>query len=179
MEENNWRMIIWIQHLFMLIVLTRKALLFYNEYSTEDINAKSDAEYEMLKKMKERGIPVSGVGFQFHIPLNGVPVHMEDNFKRFAALGLKISITELDIRIKEPVDAEKLQQQKENYKQIMKIFLSMRPACVSFLTWGITDKHSWIPDFFKGTGWALPFDENYKKKPAYDGLNEALIDSDN
>jgi endo-1,4-beta-xylanase len=33
--------------------------------------------------------------------------------------------------------------------------------------WGVTDKYSWVPDFFPGEGAALIFDENYAKKPAY------------
>ena len=55
----------------------------------------------------------------------------------------------------------------------MTAFLN-NPNCTSFLTWGITDKYSWIPYFFKGWGAALPFDENYRAKPAYIGLKTAL-----
>jgi endo-1,4-beta-xylanase len=41
-------------------------------------------------------------------------------------------------------------------------------------TWGFTDKHSWIPSFFRGEGWALPWDANYQKKPAYEAVRDAL-----
>ncbi len=43
-----------------------------------------------------------------------------------------------------------------------------------FTTWGFTDKHSWVPNFYPGTGAALPFDEQYAPKPAYDALVEEL-----
>ena len=39
---------------------------------------------------------------------------------------------------------------------------------------GFTDKSSWIPIFFKGSGAALIFDEEYKPKPAYETLREEL-----
>lgn len=39
--------------------------------------------------------------------------------------------------------------------------------CTAIQTWGFTDKYSWIPGFFKGFGWALPFDDKYAKKPAF------------
>ena len=52
-----------------------------------------------------------------------------------------------------------------------------RPATgfVSIVTWGFTDKHSWVPGFFSGEGAALPFDENYNKKPAYEAIRAALL----
>jgi endo-1,4-beta-xylanase len=46
--------------------------------------------------------------------------------------------------------------------------------CVGVTTWGITDDHSWIPSFFSGYGAALPFDENYRPKPAYFAAIDAL-----
>ena len=47
-------------------------------------------------------------------------------------------------------------------------------GATTFMLWGFTDKHSWIPGTFPGTGDALIFDSNYKKKPAYDSLAAAL-----
>ncbi|MBS1708005.1 MAG: endo-1,4-beta-xylanase, partial [Armatimonadetes bacterium] len=40
--------------------------------------------------------------------------------------------------------------------------------------WGFTDKHSWIPGTFRGQGWALPWDAEYKPKPALDAIKRAL-----
>lgn len=59
------------------------------------------------------------------------------------------------------------------YQALMTVFLN-NPACKSFLIWGITDKYSWIPQFFKGYGAGLPIDENYNPKPAYAGMKTAL-----
>jgi len=49
-----------------------------------------------------------------------------------------------------------------------------QPSCKVFQTWGFTDKYSWIPKFFQGWGWALPFDAIYQKKPAYTSIKNAL-----
>jgi endo-1,4-beta-xylanase len=45
---------------------------------------------------------------------------------------------------------------------------------VGVTTWGVTDDHSWIPAFFSGYGAALPFDENYRPKPAVAAMIKAL-----
>ena len=40
--------------------------LFYNDYSAEGLNAKSDQVYALVKGMQARGVPIDGVGLQFH-----------------------------------------------------------------------------------------------------------------
>ena len=47
-------------------------------------------------------------------------------------------------------------------------------ACVALLTWGFTDRYSWIPSFRPGYGAALPFDADYQPKPAYEAMKGAL-----
>jgi len=150
------------------------ALLFYNDYGGEGMGGKSDKIYDYVKGMLERGIPVHGVGLQCHFQNTGFPAQgMDQNMKRLNELGLMAAITELDFRIEMPADDAELEQQRENYKNIMRVCLE-NPNCTSFLTWGFTDKYSWIPNFFNGYGAALPFDENYLPKPAYYGIREAL-----
>jgi endo-1,4-beta-xylanase len=46
--------------------------------------------------------------------------------------------------------------------------------CVALTVWGFTDKHSWVPGTFPGEGAALPYNENYAPKPAYQSLHDAL-----
>jgi endo-1,4-beta-xylanase len=40
-------------------------------------------------------------------------------------------------------------------------------------TWGIADNHSWVPSVFPGFGAALPFDAEYRPKPAVAAMIEA------
>lgn len=155
------------------------SLLFYNEAEAEEMNRKSDAIYAMVRDFQRQGVPIDGVGLQMHIG-NPHPdiASISANIGRFTALGLQVHITEMDVSL--PVDtngnasSEDLQQQASTYRQIAGACLSHR-GCTAIQTWGFTDKYSWIGSHSKKTrGAALPFDHNYRPKPAYEALREAL-----
>ena len=158
-----------------------QALLFYNEAGAQVINAKSDAIYAMVRDFKRRGVPIDGIGFQMHIGnLNPDIASISENIARFTALPVQVHITEMDVAI--PVDAngrarpEDLQRQAEIYRDIATACLS-HSGCTAIQTWGFTDKYSWIGSHTKHTkGAALPFDQYYQPKPAYDALRVALGD---
>ena len=153
-----------------------KAKLFYNDYNAEAMDAKSDAIYSMAQDFKNRGVPLDGVGFQFHIDLTfdnpTTLTSVASNFQRFAGLGLDVHITELDIRLSDS-SAASLDAQAKLYGEIAAICVQ-QPSCRLFQTWGFTDKHSWIPSFYPGMGWALLWDANYQKKPAYASVLNSL-----
>jgi endo-1,4-beta-xylanase len=152
------------------------ARLYYNDYSAETLNLKSDAIYAMASDFKNRGVPLNGIGFQMHIDLTfDDPVTLASfttNLQRFAALGMELHITELDIRLNSS-DAASLNAQAQLYGKITAICVQ-QPACKVIQTWGFTDKHSWIPSAIPGWGWALPWDANYQKKPAYSSVLQSL-----
>ena len=154
-----------------------KAKLFYNDYDTEALNAKSDAIYAMAKDFHLRGVPLNGIGFQTHVNLKfDDPKALSSfaaNLKRFSDLGMEIHITELDIALDDNSQPS-LQAQGELYRKVTEICLQ-NPSCRVLQTWGFTDKYSWIPGHSKGKqGWALPFDATYQKKRAYDGMVHVL-----
>jgi endo-1,4-beta-xylanase len=153
-----------------------KAKLFYNDYDTEVENKKSDAIYEMAKDFKKRGVPLDGIGFQTHVSLKfDDPEKIKSykkNLERFAKLGLELQMTEIDVRLDDS-SAASLNAQAKVYGEITRLCVE-QPACKAWQIWGFTDKHSWIPQFYKGHGWALLWDENYQKKPAYGAVREAL-----
>ena len=158
-----------------------KALLFYNDYDTEAVNAKSDAVYEMVKDFKKRGVPIDGVGIQAHIlsldvnELSSLPA----NLKRLTALGLQVHITEMDVGLRLDktgglLDQADLDRQAEIYRFVAKACVQ-EPGCTAFVAWGFTDKYSWIPGYTKGEkGAALLFDQLYAPKPAYHALLKVL-----
>ncbi|HEY3971929.1 MAG TPA: endo-1,4-beta-xylanase [Candidatus Sulfotelmatobacter sp.] len=152
------------------------AKLFYNDYDAEEMNKKSDAIYAMAADFKKRGVPLDGIGFQAHVTLKfddpAKLVSFARNMERFAKLGLELHITELDIRLGDS-SAASLGAQAKLYAEITTLCVQ-QPACKLIQTWGFTDKHSWIPQFYKGQGWALLWDANYQKKPAYEAVHDAL-----
>jgi endo-1,4-beta-xylanase len=158
------------------------ALLFYNEAEAEGINRKSDAVYAMLKGLKQRGVPIDGVGLQMHVSqLNFDPGPVRANIARLIALGLQVHITELDVSLPVRSDGmattEDLQQQAEIYRGIVRACLQ-NPGCTAIQTWGLTDRYSWIGSHSQGTrGAALLFDWSYRPKPCYDAVLQELSSS--
>lgn len=153
-------------------------LLFYNDYGGEGLTDKANAIYQMVKGMKKRGIPIDGVGMQMHIDDSGYPMNngFKKNIERLTALGLKVQITELDVRLQTPTSAASLEKQARIYHDLMVICLQ-NPNVTAVLTWGLTDRYSWIPNYapmWKGTGKPLLFDADFNKKPAYFGVQNAL-----
>ena len=151
------------------------ALLFYNDYNTEEVNRKSDSMYAMVKQLKKKGVPISGIGFQMHLDLeNKINFNsIWENIRRFAALGVEIHFTEVDVRIEEPITESKLLVQAAVYGEIARIFMEEK-QCKAFVLWGINDRISWIPRYFKGYGGACIFDSLYRPKPAYDTLMQVF-----
>ncbi len=156
-----------------------KALLFYNDYGAEPVNAKSDAIYKMARDFLSRNVPIAGIGMQMHFTSEADSLaSIEANIKRIAELGLQVQITELDVRI--PVDssggatAVAVSTQSRIYHDAVALCLKF-PRCTAVQTWGFTDKYSWIPRAYPGYGAALEFDRAYRPKPAYESIREALI----
>jgi endo-1,4-beta-xylanase len=151
------------------------ARLYYNDYSAEAGGKKSDAVYELVKDLLADSVPIHGVGWQMHLE-NGSQIGRayRTNAARLADLGLEISITELDVRISGEASARSLAAQAETYGDVVEFCLG-QPNCKAIVTWGFTDKHSWIPGFFAGWDNALIFDRDYAPKPAYDAIREALL----
>ncbi|MGW1270451.1 endo-1,4-beta-xylanase [Streptomyces sp. NPDC002491] len=149
------------------------AKLYVNDYNVEGVNAKSTALYNLVKSLKERGVPIDGVGLQAHLILGQVPSTFQQNIQRFADLGVDVAITELDIRMPLPADSAKLAQQKADYKAVTAACAAVT-RCVNLTVWGFTDSDSWVESTFPGEGAATPYDANYAPKPAYYGISEAL-----
>lgn len=154
-----------------------QAKLFYNDYDAETENPKSDAIYAMASDFKQRGVPLTGIGFQAHLTIDfDQPEKLKSyaaNLQRFSDLGLELHITELDVRLKDSNPAS-LNAEAHLYGEIAGVCVR-NPSCKAIQTWGVTDKYSWIPFSFKGYGWGLLFDDAYQPKPAYTSVLSALM----
>lgn len=159
-----------------------QALLFYNDYNAEGSGTKSDAVYNLVRDLRQRGIPIHGVGLQMHVTVGFSPTAASvlANMQRLEALNLYVHITEMDVRM--PVNSSGVPLNSEDLTQQAGIYLTMMDVCLTalnctaFVIWGFTDQYSWIPSTFEGQGAALIFDSNYQPKPAYQWLADALRD---
>ncbi|MBE9107844.1 endo-1,4-beta-xylanase [Nodosilinea sp. LEGE 07298] len=151
------------------------ALLMYNDYGGEGLNAKSDAIYNLVKSLRDKAVPIHGVGLQMHVQANSAPSPQEvaANMARLADLGLQAHITEMDVRIEQPSSPGDADQQADVYQAMLQTCLQAE-NCNTFVTWGFSDRYSWVPGYFDGWGEALIFDRDYRAKPAYHSLLDAL-----
>lgn len=136
-----------------------KAALYYNDYNSED-ESKREKIYRLLKSLKDAGVPITGVGLQGHWKLNDPsPQMIRTAIDRYASLGLKIQITELDITIRErnnprmantavPADSgltpTLAQRQADRYKEIFQIFRDYKKVITGVTFWNVSDKYSWL-----------------------------------
>jgi endo-1,4-beta-xylanase len=152
------------------------AELVYNDYGGEGLNRKSDDVYALVKDLKQRGL-VDGVGLQMHISAAGFPAvaDIQANIQRLADLGLQVNLSEMDVRIRDAAGdtATRLQRQRQVYRDVVAACVAV-PRCEAVTLWGFTDAHSWIDGAF-GADDPLVFDEQYRAKPAFFGLEDALL----
>ncbi|MFG2129715.1 endo-1,4-beta-xylanase [Streptomyces sp. NPDC048751] len=136
------------------------AKLCYNDYNTDNWTwAKTQAVYNMVKDFKQRGVPIDCVGFQSHFnndsPYNS---NYRTTLQSFAALGVDVAVTELDIQGASPT----------TYANVVNDCLAVS-RCLGVTVWGVRDTDSWrseqTPLLFNGDG---------SKKPAYTSVLNAL-----
>lgn len=161
--------------------------LLYNDNKVEGAglpdgrSAKSDAMYNMLKGMKERGVPVHGAGMQSHFTASGIgqyrpptPHSVQRNVKRLGDLGLTVNISEMDVRYADlPAHADGVKAQEEIYSDILGACLS-EPAFDGITFWGFTDKHSWVHSFYK-PDFPLLWDAEFRAKPVVEAIRKTFL----
>ncbi|CCM00688.1 uncharacterized protein FIBRA_02727 [Fibroporia radiculosa] len=143
--------------------------LYINDYNIEYVGNKSTAMQNLIKELQANDVPIDGVGLESHFIVGEVPTTLVENMQNFAALGIEFAITELDIRMELPETPELLEQQKSDFYTVVSACLAV-PQCVGVTVWDWTDKYSWIPSSFPGWGAATPWDADFVRKPAFDGI---------
>ena len=135
------------------------AKLCYNDYNIEDWNAaKTQGVYSMVRDFKSRGVPIDCVGFQSHFGSGGPPSNFQTTLSNFAALGVDVQLTELDIA----------QAGSTAYGNTVRACMNVA-RCAGITVWGIRDSDSW-----RSGDTPLLFDAGGNKKPAYDAVLAAL-----
>lgn len=153
-----------------------QAKLVINEYDIEFVGErfkrKREAFLRLIRDLKLRNVPLHGIGLQGHLRAD-LPVD-RDALSAFVAemrsLDLEVLITELDVvddKLPPATDLRDMMVAAKAYEYLDAIQTAARPTAV--LSWGITDKYTWVPMYFKRSDGLpnrpLPLDEAYRAKP--------------
>jgi endo-1,4-beta-xylanase len=160
-----------------------QAKLFYNDYNTENAT-KRERIYQLMKKLKEKGVPIHGVGLQGHWSIfEPTSAELEASITKFASLGLDVHFTEVDVsvyqkgheRSNEPFKGkaeftpEMDDKQAAHYKMLFEVFRKHKDKVQNVTFWNLSDKRSWLDNFpVRGRkDFPLLFDVNHQPKKAY------------
>lgn len=169
-----------------------KTELYYNDYNNEQ-PAKRAGCIALIKKIQDAGVRIDGVGIQGHWHVGKVPFkEIEESIQQYAAMGLKVMFTELDIEVLprsfQGADVnqrvasnptlnpypnglpDSVQQQlASDYENLFKLFLKYKKHVTRVTFWGVNDGQSWLNDWpVRGrTNYPLLFDREFNPKPAF------------
>lgn len=105
------------------------AKLYYNDYNLESPGPKADGAIRIVKMLQDEGIKVDGVGMQAHLIAGSAP-SLDDQIavmESYAATGVEVALTELDIRIELPSNETNLEWQANNYRDVSEPPSSISP----------------------------------------------------
>jgi endo-1,4-beta-xylanase len=141
---------------------------------------RADHFFAVVKKLKDAGAPIDAVGTEMHWEMPQLRSSYLDEFKDFLEsarkVGVKVHITEMDVYQGSTNSAEAFAKQKEIFYNV--VHACMQDSnCIGFMTWGIADRYTWLRTAdWKNFPDAKPvlFDDDFRKKPAYYGVLQAL-----
>jgi GH35 family endo-1,4-beta-xylanase len=165
--------------------------LYYNDYAIET-GPKHGSSMVLLKRLIAEGAPIYGVGIQGHWSTASVPYEAIDKaIDDYASLGLKVSISELDMtirgtsggqfgpgrfggggsrRVSTPASPQDLKAQAEAYARLFSILARHKQTVERVTFWGLSDRRTWR--FGQNP---LIFDANNQRKPAYLAIVDVLL----
>jgi len=134
--------------------------LCYNDYNIENWSyAKTQGVYRMIQDFKSRGVPIDCVGLQTHFTGgSSLPSNFQTTLSSFAALGVDVALTEVDVTNSSTTQYAGLTQACINV-----------PRCVGITVWGVRDSDSW-----RSGESPLLFDGGGNKKAAYTSVLNVL-----
>ncbi len=179
-----------------------KAELYYNDFNLWK-KEKAEAAVRLIRDLQANGIRVDGIGEQGHWGLDYPSIAEADAaLQAFAALGVKVMITELDVTaLPNPDDwsggaditrndalrkhlnpypealPDSMQQVlAKRYAECFALFHKHRDKISRVTFWGVNDGQSWLNNWpVRGrTNYPLLFDRNYKPKPAFEAVMQTM-----
>lgn len=164
--------------------------LYMNDYNLESSATKLDAFVALAKELKAANTGITGVGTQMHMLLSTPYSSIISMMQKLASTGLKVRISEFDIRINpggsSPAVGYKandydLRLQAAMYKFVVATYLKYVPEAQrgGITIWGVDDTTSWLNTSTNVAAdrldYPLLFDKNFNKKPAYAGFKQGLL----
>ena len=158
--------------------------LILNEWGAETTKSfRGEVFFQIVKNLREEGIPVDGAGMQLHCKLKDGVLYdwsgktvfdfeaFDEMLSKYEKEGIEVHITEFDIHLGSNPSEEDYKLQGKYYAEVLKYALQA-PVIKSFKTWGFTDAHSWKAN--GKNGHPLMLDENLAPKPAYEAMVEMM-----
>lgn len=154
------------------------ALLFWNDYNLETPGPKQDSTIAWIVRLRAAGVPIDGIGLQAHLGITpggggaGTQQLFQATLSRFASLGLRIHLTELDVRLPpEGGGAVEVEAQKQAWRNIVGACRAV-DACEAIVVWGVNDGESWLAP--GNVRKPLLFTDDLQKKDVYHVVMNAL-----
>ena len=197
-EPNPWFVSIGSDFVYEAFLAARladpEALLYYNDYNLDNIGKATmvrdmvrdvNARYRQEHPNKSR-LLIDGIGMQSHHNLHVSEAQVRRSIDMFRALGVKISISELDVLAQSwgefrgigsgpnkssgsSVTNDGIKDQAWFYNELMELFIENADIIERITWWGVTDSQSW-----RSGGLPLLFDSRGRAKPAYYRVVEVL-----
>ena len=185
-QENHFSRVLgrdWIEESFRIAHRAApRAELWLNEIFTETDEAKADALVRLARSLVAKDIPVDGVGLEGHLftptlqPLAPRPKLVRRTLRRLAALGLKVSVTEIDAPTL-PGTRDRSLEQARRIRSLAASCLAVR-RCKSITFWNLQDRRSWLNDLFRRSDLSPTlFGPDLRPKRAYFAVRDALLDA--
>ncbi len=156
LRKTQWLESIGPEYIGMAFQFAREAdpdlKLYYNDYNLDN-KQKADVVHAMVKDLREKGVPVDGIGMQGHYTVSTSAGAVKSNIELFASLGVEVSITELDVAFPGANATTGLTKEQEirqgiAYARLFKVFKEHKDSIARVTFWGYVDNKSWRNDRF-------------------------------
>lgn len=161
------------------------ALLFYNDYRFSNPEKRAKI-FELIKRLKSRGVPIDGIGIQSHyVPDEITRQYLQETIDMFNDIGLQIQVTELDVSVynyrdKTSSDTDKLDdvyteerrhRQANMYRMLFDIYRKNKDKITGVTFWGATDlRVNYRTNKIGKMDYPFLFDEHMNPKSALKGV---------
>lgn len=152
---------------------------FNFEKPTTQCRRRRAAMIDLLRELKDNGVPLHGLGLQGH--LTGASEIDQDGLSRFVEdvneLELDVLVTELDViddklpgnvHVRDQIVASRVKDYLDAITDVV------QPKAI--LTWGISDRYTWVPMWFSRSDGLpnrpLPLDDKYQPKALFSVLQQ-------